>query len=110
LIRDRLGSDVFGTNSYHLNRSADHVEPGESLLATFTAPLNLGPGSYSVAVAVHTERTHHERSFDWWDRALVFEVVPNDAYHFVGTARLPVELALERTPTATLPRTAPQLP
>jgi lipopolysaccharide transport system ATP-binding protein len=106
LIRDRLGNDVFGTNSYHLEHFARDVGPGESLLATFTAPLNVGPGSYSISVAVHTERTHHERNFDWWDRAVVFEVVPDDSYHFIGTARLAVELDQERRPTASLPARA----
>jgi lipopolysaccharide transport system ATP-binding protein len=95
LIRDRLGNHVFGTNSYHLERFVPQVAPGDSLLATFTVSLNIGPGSYSVSVAVHTERTHHAQNFDWWDRALVFEVVPNESYHFIGTARLPVELHLD---------------
>jgi lipopolysaccharide transport system ATP-binding protein len=96
LIRDRLGNDVFGTNTHHLAVFEPHLEAGESLLATFTTRLELGPGSYSVTIAAHTDRNHVEQSFDWWDRAAVFEVIPNDAFHFVGSAFLPVEVSLKR--------------
>ena len=96
LIRDRLGNDVFGTNTHHLSVFEPRLEAGESLLATFTTRLELGPGSYSVTIAAHTDRSHVEQSFDWWDRAAVFEVIPNDAFHFVGSAFLPVEVSLER--------------
>jgi lipopolysaccharide transport system ATP-binding protein len=96
LIRDRIGNEVFGTNTYHLNVFEPLVRCGETLFATFALQLHLGAGSYSVALAVHTDRTHVERNFDWWDRALVFEVVPNDSFHFIGSALLPVEARLEK--------------
>jgi lipopolysaccharide transport system ATP-binding protein len=96
LIRDRLGNDVFGTNTYYLNTVEARVDAGEQLVVTFTTRLNLGPGSYSVTVAVHTERAHYEQCFDWWDRALVFDIVPSGAVHFIGSALLPVEAHLEK--------------
>jgi len=96
LMRDRMGNDVFGTNTYHLNVFEPLVREGETLSATFTLGLELGPGSYSVSIAVHTDRTHFEESFDWWDRALVFQVVPNNSFHFIGSALLPVEAQLEK--------------
>jgi lipopolysaccharide transport system ATP-binding protein len=96
LMRDRMGNDVFGTNTYHLNVFEPLVREGETLSATFTLGLELGPGSYSVSIAVHTDRTHFDESFDWWDRALVFEVVPNNSFHFIGAALLPVEARLEK--------------
>ncbi len=96
LIRDRLGNDVFGTNTYHLNVFEPLVRRGETLCASFALRLHLGVGSYSVAIAVHTDESHVEQNFDWWDRAMVFEVVPNESFHFVGSALLPVEAHLER--------------
>jgi len=96
LIRDRLGNDVFGTNTYHLKLFEPLVRSGETLCATFSVRLDLGVGSYSISLAVHTDRSHVEQNFDWWDRALVFEVVPNDSYHFVGSAMLPVEARFEK--------------
>lgn len=96
LIRDRLGNDVFGTNTHHLDVFEPRVRRGEALSATFDLRLDLGAGGYSLAIAVHTEQTHVEQNFDWWDRALVFEVVPNASHHFIGSAALPVEARFER--------------
>jgi len=97
LLRDRLGNDVFGSNTYHLNVFEPLVRRGETLCATFTLGLELGAGSYSVSIAVHTDRTHFQESFDWWDRALVFEMVPNASFHFIGSALLPIEAHLEKS-------------
>lgn len=96
VIRDRLGNDVFGTNSFHLDVVATDLAPGEVLETAFRLVLNLGPGTYSVSVAVHTEDTHLERNFDWWDQALVFEVVASAGRRYVGTAVLPVALTFGR--------------
>ena len=96
LIRDRLGNDVFGTNTFHLERSPAAVAAGERLEVAFRLHLALGPGSYSISVAAHTGGFHRAASFDWWDRAVVFEVVPGSEAHFVGSAHLPVEVTLAR--------------
>lgn len=96
VIRDRLGNEVFGTNSFHLGVFEPHVEPGDVLESAFRLPLDLGPGTYSISVAVHTEATHVEQNFDWWDQALVFEIAPPAVSRFVGVARLPVELTFRR--------------
>jgi lipopolysaccharide transport system ATP-binding protein len=96
LIRDRLGNDVFGTNTFHLGVDTGTLVAGERLDVTFRIRLALGPGSYSLAVAAHAGRVHHEGNFDWWDRALVFEIVPDAGLHFIGTAQLPVEVTVRR--------------
>jgi lipopolysaccharide transport system ATP-binding protein len=98
LIRDRLGNEVFGTNTYHLDVVEPRVEASDCLAATFTTRLQLGYGQYSLSVAVHCGATHLDGNFDWWDQALAFQVIPNDSYHFVGAASLPVEVKLERHP------------
>jgi lipopolysaccharide transport system ATP-binding protein len=99
LIRDRLGNEVFGTNTHHLNVFEPVVEACETLIVTFTIGLNIGYGNYSISVAVHTRNTHLEQNFDWWDQALVFQVIPNNSYRFVGTSMLPVEAQLKRQPS-----------
>jgi lipopolysaccharide transport system ATP-binding protein len=96
VIRDRLGNDVFGTNTYHLKLVEPVVGSGECLAVTFTLALNLGCGSYSVSFAAHTEDTHVDQNLDWWDQALVFQMVAKDGYAFVGTAMLPIEATMER--------------
>jgi lipopolysaccharide transport system ATP-binding protein len=96
LIRDRLGNDVFGTNTLHLDATEPVVHAGETLTVTFQVRLDIGYGSYSVTAAVHARETHLAESYDWWDHALVFEVIPDDSYRFVGTARLPVSVRVAK--------------
>ena len=91
LIRDRLGNDVYGTNSWLLgDQKLRSVPVGAVACVDCRIPaLNLGPGSYSVTVALHSDVTHLEDNYDWWDKALVFEVVRGTELFFVGVAHLP---------------------
>jgi lipopolysaccharide transport system ATP-binding protein len=93
LIRDRLGNDVFGTNTFHHGCSLSNPPVGESLFVDFHIPqLLLGPGSYSLTVAVHRSHVHLSGNYDWWDRAVVFEVVPGDFPFSIGVCNLPVKV------------------
>ena len=96
VIRDRLGNDVFGSNTFHHGVAHQPCDAGDELTAHFALDLNLGPGSYSVTVALHTERSHVEDNFDWWDRALLFQVAPGNGPGFTGVAALPVRTTLLR--------------
>ena len=96
LIRDRLGNDVFGSNTFHQGLAHEPCDAGDELVARFAVTLNLGCGSYSVTVALHLEHAHVAGSYDWWDRVLVFEVVPGDGPGFTGVAALPVRATLGR--------------
>ena len=92
LIRDRLGNDVFGTNTFHLRSGKSDVAAGERLEVAFAFDaLRLGVGSYSVTVALHADADHTMANYDWWDRALVFQVVPGATPYSVGVCALPVE-------------------
>ena len=97
-IRDRLGNEVFGTNTHHMKIERQSYEAGEKVTAVFTLPLNLGYGNYSLSVAIHTGDTHLENNYDWWDQCLVFQVIPNDSFVFIGLAALPVEVEMLRRP------------
>ena len=90
LIRDRLGNEVFGTNTHHLQLESPD-EGATTLQVSFATELRLGPGSYSVSVALHRGPTHLDENHDWWDRALVFQVVEDDGARFTGVAQLPAE-------------------
>ena len=96
LIRDRLGNDVFGTNTYHLDIGEHSYKEGERANFVFSLPLNLGSGNYSLTVAVHSHETHLEDSYDWWDQCLVFQVIPNDSFSFIGLAAIPVMATIEK--------------
>jgi len=95
-IRDRLGNDVFGTNTCHMNANSESFDPGDTVEVFFNLSLNLGCGNYSLCAAVHSRETHLEDNYDWWDQCLVFQVIPNNSFHFIGTSALPVDLEIRR--------------
>lgn len=96
LIRDRMGNDVFGTNSYHLGIEHLSGDSGDILEAIFSLPLHLGQGNYSLSVAIHPGDSHLIESCDWWDRCLVFQIIPGSGAPFVGVASLPVDVQIKR--------------
>ena len=90
LLRDRIGNDIFGTNTYHLKVPLS-VKAGQAFAVNFEMPsLRLGVGHYSVSVALHTHDTHVQNNFDWWDQALVLQVIPGKHPQFIGTCHLTV--------------------
>jgi lipopolysaccharide transport system ATP-binding protein len=89
LIRDRLGQQVFGTNTHHLGDPHIRLAAGETRTYTFSFEANLGEGSYSVSVALHTGETHVMRNYEWRDFALMFTVINMKESRFVGVAWLP---------------------
>ncbi len=89
VIKDRLGQDVFGTNTHHLECKLHAVKAGARLSYKFSFTANLGIGSYSVAVALHSSDTHIAENFEWRDLALVFNVVNISEHKFIGMAWIP---------------------
>lgn len=96
IIRDRLGNDVFGTNTFHLRVNTGVNHTGEDMEVTFITKLNIGSGNYSITIGIHTGDTHIENNFDWWDQCLVFQVVPNSGFSFIGAAALPVNVEIKK--------------
>lgn len=96
MIKDRLGQPVFGTNTHHLQQSSTELKSGEVIDFILSFPANLGEGSYSVAIALHTADTHVNNNFEWRDRAIVFNVINLDKDKFVGVAWLPTTLESHR--------------
>lgn len=94
MIKDRLGQPVFGTNTYHLNQTLHNICGVESVELNFDFQANLGPGSYSVAVALHTDDSHVSRNYEWRDHALVFNVINIDKDVFLGVAWIPPTLRI----------------
>lgn len=96
MIKDRLGQPVFGTNTHHLKQSTAQLNAGEIIEFVLSFPANLGEGSYSVAIALHTADTHVNNNYEWRDRAIVFNVINIDKEKFVGVAWLPTTLESRR--------------
>ena len=88
LIRDRLGYDVFGINTHQLGKKSGPLKKGEKVTFRFEMDLNLGPGDYTLTIALHSFQTHVDDNYHWLDRALVIQVLPTPDYTFVGVARL----------------------
>lgn len=93
LIKDRLGQHMFGTNTYHKDLIC---KPSIRCRVEFHADfqLNLGPGSYSISIALTGSQDHLAANYHWRDLALVFSVVnPNEDY-FIGCAWLDSNIEL----------------
>jgi lipopolysaccharide transport system ATP-binding protein len=95
MIKDKLGQPIFGTNTYYLNQVIEPAEGGKTYSFSIEFPANLGPGSYSIAVALHSQENHLTRNYEWRDLAVVFSVVNADKANFVGTNWLPISLTIE---------------
>ncbi|NRR29096.1 ABC transporter ATP-binding protein [Oxalobacteraceae bacterium] len=85
-IKDRLGQPVFGTNTFHKGSPIPPATAGQRLELNFRFQLNLGPGTYSVATALHSADNHLLANYEWRDLALVFEVMNLNHSYFEGCA------------------------
>ncbi|MDC7702742.1 ABC transporter ATP-binding protein [Vogesella indigofera] len=93
LFRDRLGNEIYGTNTFHkafsLPASIGQHEVGIDIPA-----LPLGAGSYNLSFALHSEFNHIDNNYDWWDQALTFEMVKPDKQVFSGVVEIPCQFLL----------------
>lgn len=94
LLKDRLGQQVFGTNTHHLEIPLKDLKAGQELTLEFGFPANLGIGSYSVTTALHDGDTHVAANYEWRDLALVFNVVNINRSSFVGINWMPPQARL----------------
>lgn len=92
LLRDRLGNDVFGTNTHHLGYPLEGLRDGSRHAVRIDiARLALGPGDYHLTVALHAAAVHVAGNYDWWDAAHSLSVLPRPGYPFIGVAELCVQ-------------------
>ncbi len=96
VLRDRMGNDVYGTNTCHLGHRMMQVEEEDCFDFHFHLPLNVGTGNYSICVAVHGGDSHLEENCDWWDRCLAIQVIAGREPFFVGVAALPATIEITK--------------
>jgi lipopolysaccharide transport system ATP-binding protein len=96
VIKDRLGQSIFGTNTHHYKQPLKNLEPGQLVGFKFEFEANLGPGTYSVAVAAHSQDTHLENNYEWQDQALIFSVINIDKPIFVGMTWMPPDIKVTK--------------
>jgi len=92
LIRNRIGVDVFGTNTQVERIDSGPLLTGETFEFAFTFDCSLARGEYTLTVA-----TQHPdgRSQDWHDDALLFQVASERA--IAGVADLRARASMIRT-------------
>ncbi|WP_029541441.1 ABC transporter ATP-binding protein [Selenomonas sp. AB3002] len=88
LIKNTLGESVYGVNSYDSQLGGRPIEKGARRKYIFSIPMNIGPGNYSVTVALHSGDTHVESNYEWRDMAVIFQIVRPAGLEFVGAAYL----------------------
>ncbi|MYM37674.1 ATP-binding cassette domain-containing protein [Duganella sp. FT94W] len=96
MIKDRLGMQMFGTNTHHLELPLEGLRAGEEIDYSFHFPLNLGPGSYSVTTALTSSESHLADNYEWRDMAFLFIVMNMNRRNFVGSNWLEPEVEIVR--------------
>jgi len=86
MIKDRLGQTIFGTNTHHHDSVIEAAKKGEQFTVSFSFQMNLGVGSYSIAVAIHADDNHLSANYEWRDKALIFNVINTSKKEFVGSS------------------------
>lgn len=95
-LKDRVGQDVFGTNTWHTHQIERELAAGEVLTYRMRFNANLGPGSYSVSLSLHSGDTHLTHNYQWVDHALVFQMVNMEKDFFLGSSWVMPTIACER--------------
>lgn len=96
LFRDRVGNEVFGTNTFHHRKVVENVKRGESLRFRFALTLNLGPGQYGLGTMLVSSDTHLDNNYEWVDGAFFFTVDNGESPRFIGSSFFPAEVEVER--------------
>ncbi|MFW7378364.1 MAG: ABC transporter ATP-binding protein [Oligoflexus sp.] len=96
LIRDRLGYDIFGTNTAEMHIPTDSFRDRDQVRFSFEFEMNIGPGDYTITVAMHSSKTHVEECYQWVDRILTFKVLPRPDFQFLGVSYLRPQFAIDR--------------
>jgi lipopolysaccharide transport system ATP-binding protein len=96
MIRDKQGSVIWGTNTFHTGDVLDDVRSGEQVRFALEFECALGPGSYSVSPALVSSDTHMNDNYEWVDNLLVFDVMNADRHVFIGSTWLDAEFRIER--------------
>lgn len=97
MIKDRLGQAIYGTNTHLTEQPICNVPAGEEIAYRIAFPLNLGPGTYSIATALESTDTHLVNNYEWRDLALVFTVANLSKHEFVGCAWIQPGISIARS-------------
>ncbi|WP_299454219.1 ABC transporter ATP-binding protein [uncultured Pigmentiphaga sp.] len=94
-VRDRLGQNMFGTNTDLTEQPLYDVGAGAAITYYIKFPANLGVGAYSVQVAIVADGSRLDNKYEWRDRALMFHVVNMTKHGFVGCLWMDQSIRIE---------------
>lgn len=94
-IRDRLGQEMFATNTWFTEQVLINPELGRIYVFSMEFEMIFGVGSYSITTALHSGRTHVENNYEWKDLALMFNVVNVDKTQFHGAVWLQPDIRIK---------------
>ena len=93
-IKDRLGQTMYGTNTYYTKQALENVQAGQSFEFRIEFNANLGPGNYSVALALSGSESHISENYEWRDLSIIFDVINIDKETFDGKIYIPSEIRI----------------
>lgn len=92
MIRDKLGLDIFGTNTALLEKDIN-IRKDEVKKVYFSGKLNIGSGFYTLTVALHQNESHVDECYAWADNIKEFEILADAK--FVGICKLNMDIKVE---------------
>lgn len=95
-IKDRLGQTMYGTNTHYSEQVIEDLNPDEIVEYSIRFPISLGPGTYSVALALSGAENHLGQNYEWRDLAIIFSVVNLHQQIFDGKVFIPSQITVER--------------
>ena len=96
MIKDVLGQTIYGTNTFHRDLALVNLKRGETIKYDVTFIANLGPGNYSMTLALTEADTHLTCNYQWKDLAVVFSVINLSYAHFIGCNWMEPEITVNR--------------
>ncbi|HSB94974.1 MAG TPA: ABC transporter ATP-binding protein [Spongiibacteraceae bacterium] len=96
MIKDHLGQPIYGINTHRLGQALENLAAGEHIVYHIRFPVNLGKGTYSIALSLSCFDSHLDKNYEWRDRCLLFHVVNVRREDFVGCAWLNAKIDIER--------------
>jgi lipopolysaccharide transport system ATP-binding protein len=91
MIRTRIGSEVYGTNTELERYPFGPIKAGQTIRVTFRFPCQLCPQEYTITAASHDANGVWH---DWMEDALAFSVA--DSRYTAGVANLRAEVVAEQ--------------
>ena len=84
MIKDVLGQEIYGTNTWYQNLELEKVKVGTIVKYQIAFDANMGPGKYSITIALTGAETHLDQNYQWVDLAIVFSVINLSKLGFAG--------------------------